>query len=62
MKFRSVAICKIGDLLLRHFSIVFNGTTTPAAVEAILYALRRQDNFQLVSKLELDLMQSNVAS
>jgi len=48
MKFRSVAICKIGDLLLRHFSIVFNGTTTPAAVEAILYALRRKDNFQLV--------------
>ena len=31
-------------------------------LEAILYALRRQDNFQLVSKLELDLMQSNVAS
>jgi len=22
-----MAICKIGDLFLRHFSIVFNGTT-----------------------------------
>jgi len=30
--------------------------------EVILHALRRQDNFQLVieSKIELDLMQSNV--
>jgi len=25
-----VVICKIGGLLLRHFSIVFNGTTAPA--------------------------------
>jgi len=27
-----MAICKIGGLLLRHFSIVFNGTTATAAV------------------------------
>jgi len=46
-----MAICKIGVLLLLHFSIVFNETTATAAevrIEAILYALRRQDNFQLV--------------
>jgi len=27
-----MAICKNGGLLLRHFSIVFNGTTATAAV------------------------------
>jgi len=36
-----MTICQIGGLLLRHFSIVFNGTSAIAA------ALRRQDNFQL---------------
>jgi len=25
-----MTICKIGGLLLRHFSIIFNGTTTAA--------------------------------
>jgi len=29
-----MAICKIGGLLLRHFSIVFNGTITTAAVRS----------------------------
>jgi len=29
-----MAICKIGDLLLRHFSIVFSGTTATAAVRS----------------------------
>jgi len=45
-----MAICKIGGLLLCHFSIVFNGTTVQQLLqlEVILYALRRQDNFQLV--------------
>jgi len=44
-----MAICKIGGLLLRHFSVVFNGTTATAAVRSHLrFALRRQDNFQLV--------------
>jgi len=33
-KFRSVAICKVGGLVLRHFSIVFNGTTAIAAVRS----------------------------
>jgi len=34
---------------LRHFFIVFNVTTATAAVRSQLrYALRRQDNFQLV--------------
>jgi len=44
-----MAICKIGGLLLRHFSIAVNGTTATAAVRGHLrYGLRRQDNFQLV--------------
>jgi len=44
-----MAICKFGGLLLRHISTVFNGTTSTAAVRRHLrYALRRQDNFQLV--------------
>jgi len=39
-----MAICKIGGLLLRHFSIIFNGTTSTVTVRShILYALRRQD-------------------
>jgi len=29
-----MAICKIDGLLLRHFSIVFNGTTATAAVRS----------------------------
>jgi len=29
-----MAICKIGGLVLRHFSIVFNGTTATAAVRS----------------------------
>jgi len=32
--FRSMAICKIGASLLRHFSIVFNGTTATVAVRS----------------------------
>jgi len=31
-----MAICKIGGLMLRHFSIVFNGTTATAAVRSHL--------------------------
>jgi len=31
-----MAICKIGGLLLRHFSFVFNGTTATAAVRSHL--------------------------
>jgi len=42
-----MVICKIEGLLLRHFSIVFNGTAM-LQLEAVLYALRKQDNFQLV--------------
>jgi len=30
-----MAICKIGGLLLRHFSIVFNGTTATSEVVTI---------------------------
>jgi len=31
-----MAICKIGGLLLHHFSIVFNGTAATAAVASHL--------------------------
>jgi len=42
-----MTICKIGGLLLRHFSIVFNGTTVTDAVRShfVCFALKRQDNF-----------------
>jgi len=30
-----MAICKIGGLLLRHFFIVFNGTTATATISSV---------------------------
>jgi len=43
--------CKIGGLLLRHFPIAFNGTTTTAAVRSHFVCFEKAGNFQLVAKL-----------
>jgi len=36
-----MAICKIGGLFLRHFSIIFNGSTTTAAVRSHLVCFEK---------------------
>jgi len=46
-----MAICKIGVLLLRHFPIAFNGTTTTAAVRSHFVCFEKAGNFLLVAKL-----------
>jgi len=40
-----MAICKIGGLLLRHFSIVFNVTTATAAVRIHFVCREITSNF-----------------
>jgi len=45
-----MAICKIGGLLLRHFSIVFNVTTATAAVRSRFVCREIASNFNKTLK------------
>jgi len=45
-----MAICKIGGLLLRHFSIFFNVTTGTAAVRSDFVCREITSNFNKILK------------
>jgi len=62
-----MAVCKIGGLLLRHFSTAFNGIAASAAIRSHFACFEKAgklsvsfESFYAESKLELDLMQRKI--
>jgi len=48
-----MVICKIGGLLLRHFSIVSNGTTATAAVRSHFVRFKKRDQTRVSRDCEI---------